>query len=1234
LRKTRPHYLYIIVSVVCLLLGIYFEPTLYQSDYIKIAENFEKELNLKESQLAEYVLKANSLAKSISNDLTGWGEKNLLNEGEEKAFTLLIYKQDSLVFWSDNEVPVSRIYDPDELKNGLVKLQNGWYNAIIQKEGNIKTIGLILIKHDYPFENKFLVNDFQSDFDIPDGGFLIKEKKKNSFPIKSSDGSILCYLNFDNSISVASFNQFSPLWYFILFLYLVFIVSAVWYLKYVVSLLKDHFDDLLVIIVFVLSILALRMLLLWNQFPQLLYDLPAFSPSYYGTSFLFPSIGDFMLNAITLFYLSVYLYSESGASQLEKESEKEEKQTIWISAGKILAVLFGGIPISVLFGGLITNSNISYNINNLFELDYLSFIGYISMGVFLFTYYFIGETAVRKLNRSPKNTLVLIWISCSLTFIVITYFFIYQDPWLIFWPPIFMGVLLSKIRHSTTSPETQNTMLYPIMLIIVFAAFTAHITSHSFSKKEMDKRKILAEKIAAEFDPVAEYLYGDLEKAFVDDKKLNAYLDSATESQEAIIKRIKDKHLRGFWEKYDAQITVCKEGDSLVIESENITRGCVAFFKEMIKEQGVRTINKNFHFLDNNNGRISYIAVLSNDPAFVYIELDLKIIPEERGFPELLLDIGISKQLRDALKVYSYAKYKDGKLMSQSGDFPYSTKLSKHLSNQSYYETFTDGFNHLFCKVDDTTTIVLSKKEITPLDPIIRFSYLFAFFCFLALLFTLLAKLPNKLSGVSFNFRRRIELSMISVLLISLLPISIGTKYYIEKQYNTRNHQNIKEKIQSVLIELEHKLSDETKLTGELKEYISYLLTKFSYVFFTDINLYDLSGTLIASSQPKIFDEGLIGTKMNADAYLQLAINEKTEFIHQEEIGKLDFLSAYIPFRNQDREVLAYLNLPYFAKHEEVKKEISTFFIALFNVYAALILLSVIVALVISNRITQPLRLMQNMLAKVKLGSSNEPIVWNSKDEIGSLVEEYNRMLKELETSAARLAKSERESAWREMAKQVAHEIKNPLTPMKLSVQHLERAWKDKSPDWEVRLSQFSKTLVQQIDALSSIASEFSNFAKMPKTKRDIINLLRVVENTIGLFKESTLATISLRLDSSLPNQKLIVFADKEQLNQALNNLIKNAIQSIPFQENGIIIVSLSLKGSNYIVQVEDNGAGISETEYDKIFAPNFTTKTGGMGLGLTLVKNMIEASGGSVWFKSKKGEGSSFYFSLPSHQE
>ena len=313
-----------------------------------------------------------------------------------------------------------------------------------------------------------------------------------------------------------------------------------------------------------------------------------------------------------------------------------------------------------------------------------------------------------------------------------------------------------------------------------------------------------------------------------------------------------------------------------------------------------------------------------------------------------------------------------------------------------------------------------------------------------------------------------------------------------------------------------------------------------------------------------------------------------------------------------------------------MEKEISAILSAIINIYVLLFVISVILALAISEYFTKPLKLIQEKLSKIKLGKANEPIEWSSPDEIGSLVNEYNRMIEELQKSTELLAKSERETAWREMAKQVAHEIKNPLTPMKLSIQHLQRTWKNKDDDMDKKIERITQTLIEQIETLSAIASEFSNFAKMPLTVSEKINIRSILENSIELFKDST--DTEFTFDSSLT--EAFVYADKEQMLRVCNNLLKNALQAIPENRQGKIEVALSKKNSTFLIKIKDNGSGISEDTMNKIFTPNFTTKTGGMGLGLAMVKSIVENFNGKIWFETAREKGTTFFVSLPEYKE
>jgi nitrogen fixation/metabolism regulation signal transduction histidine kinase len=355
-------------------------------------------------------------------------------------------------------------------------------------------------------------------------------------------------------------------------------------------------------------------------------------------------------------------------------------------------------------------------------------------------------------------------------------------------------------------------------------------------------------------------------------------------------------------------------------------------------------------------------------------------------------------------------------------------------------------------------------------------------------------------------------------------------------------------------------------------------------------------------------------------------VDKKSFFIQRERIGTYSFLSAYTPVRNIDNQLLGYLNLPYFAKQEEIRREISGLISALANIYIIMIVITVMLALLLSRYITMPLQQIGNQFSRVKIGDKNAKIEWTRKDEIGRLVDEYNRMIDEMGRSAELLARSERESAWRQMARQVAHEIKNPLTPIKLSMQLLMKAWNDKAPDWDVRLKRFSQTLIMQIDTLSSIATEFSDFAQMPEPQIQQFDVIPLIQQSVSLFRDQSDCKITFDTDL----QECIIKADPNQILRVFNNLIKNALQAIPGDRQGIISITLAIVDNACEISFQDNGTGIPTDWQTRIFSPNFTTKTAGMGLGLAMVKTIIDNTPGRIWFETEPGAGTTFFVLLP----
>ena len=473
----------------------------------------------------------------------------------------------------------------------------------------------------------------------------------------------------------------------------------------------------------------------------------------------------------------------------------------------------------------------------------------------------------------------------------------------------------------------------------------------------------------------------------------------------------------------------------------------------------------------------------------------------------------------------------------------------------------------------------------------------------------------------------KVRTALLLFTVVGLLVFAYGAQHLLTTQYAQRIEAKSLEKARTAHVELQQKLDGRSALTSERSRYLEHLLAQLSNALFTDVAVYDLHGRLLASSRPQIFSAGLLGPRMDAVAYAKVVIGQADSFVHQEAIGTATYQSAYLPLQDRKGTVLGYLALPSFADQRQQEQERADVLVAVVNLFVLFFALSVLVAVFISNWTTRPLDLLKQALGRVALGGTNKPIRYRGKDEVGQLVEVYNRKVEELRDSAEKLARSEREMAWREMAQQVAHEIKNPLTPMKLSIQHFQRTWTPDTPDADQKLERFSTGLVQQIDALSGIANAFGDFARMPRAKPEDLDLGEVAEVALEVFNGDPNVQFTLERKQRGP---FPIRADREQLLRVFNNLLKNAMQAVPDDRNAMISVVLARDGSNAIVEVQDNGTGIAEADRERIFQPNFTTKSSGMGLGLAMVLRIVEAAGGRVSFTTEEGVGTRFVVTLP----
>jgi two-component system nitrogen regulation sensor histidine kinase NtrY len=1221
---TKGKWLFIFV-LVFLGISIFFERQASDCSYSeKDVFRFQEVLHKKEIRLDSLMQKtyrrlSDADATSLFN-LMNNHDKAIM---EKQGLSVFVFENDSLKYWSDNIV-IPPFETSDSLSQSeIVMIGNSVFMRKSIEEETYSIVGLILIRQAHPYENRFLENSFQKDFNLSPEVLILMDQL-TGFPVYDLEEEYLFSVDFTGTLKTDSRQTFLSLFFYILafFSFLLFIGR---FIANSPSRIKN--------LVFLFSIpllLGFYFFINFFRFPSIIFQLELFSADKFAASAFLPSLGDLMVIVIFLFFI-MYNFYVNFIFKIEKLKRNSFLRFSLVALMMLISFLIY-LGNAIIFKSLIFDSSISFETYKVFEISVYTFFGFFVLALLFVSFVLINDKILSVLY-STKSKREAGTFSALLIIFIFSVNFLPAQRILSWETTIFYSLISILIYYFRFFSKLKYRFSTFVLFVLLFSLFTVFEVVKYTNQKNISEMKIMAVNLSAEHDPVAELLFEEIDQNLKSDIQILALLTEPYLDFDQLYKYIQRKYFSGFWDKYDLQITVCNPEDSVYVSPpENSWLHCYNFFYETILKNGIQVPGSDFYYLDNLNGRISYFASLSyfdrtRNEVTLFIELDSRLISEGLGYPELLLEGDFYPKTMD----FSYAKYNKNKLITSSGDFAYSTNSKVYSVGKDGFEYVKyDGYDHVIYNLDKSNSIVVSYPSVFWVDILISFSYLFSFYFILLILLLSASQLSPFTMKIVWNFKNKIQLAMTALLFFSVLFFGIGTVYFSIKQYQSRHFEILHEKIQSVYVELMHKLEYEEDLhdwSSESYYDLNALLQKFSNVFYSDINLYDEDGLLLASSRPEIFELGLIGSMMNSDVYKEMAIFKRSEYIHNERIGKLKYLSAYVPFVNSENKLLAYLNLPYFTRQNELTREITNLVVAIINIIVLLSLLSFVFSLFLSNTITLPLRLIQQKIGEFSLSEKNEKIEYRGKDEIGSLIDEYNIMIDKLQKSAELLARSERETAWREMAKQIAHEIKNPLTPMKLGIQHLQRSYNERSEDWETQVNKISKTLIDQIDTLSSIATEFSNFAKMPVAKNTQVDLVEKLKNAIGLYGDYEGSQIELNLNGI---DSIFVFADKEQLSRVFGNLIKNAIQSVPENRTGKIEVELSIRNKFVIVAIRDNGKGIPDTIRDKLFQPNFTTKTSGMGLGLAIVKNIINNIGGNIYYETELNKGTNFYVELP----
>ena len=1150
-----------------------------------------------EKQIQASFLKLEKKAEAAAKDLLIEAlQGNGFSTPKDTVLVLHVYERDSLKHWSSNKIPVPRFASLKFPSGGLIHLKNGWYYTCTASHQDVTATASFLVKKKYRYQNEYLKNHVSSA--VSPVFFLLTLDEQQGFPVFNHNK------EYAFSVSNPVVNDRGKKNYTL-------VSSLMAFLFLFFGLLKVKNNSVKTLSIFLFFILMYVLSLSGALSSELV------SPRLFAYNTFLPNIVSILVILIAYGFLLIFFTNRAFVNF---------KGATYIKS-ILLLITWWFIERSVPF--VLNNSSIPISLDNLFELEAFS---YIIILVFVFLFLVYNSLFKRVFNdftsKGGTRGVVLLFV-LSVVFLLFEVFVQGVDSLSLALP--FALTLLSLIFMNKNS--FRQRLFKSVFSTIILSTALVSLLTINHNQKDLLDRKVLAKKVIKERNRELEVKYRSLTTTL---KTAPFLVNIAKGRQENLTPSkfghvLENKFFNGFWEGYECSFNFFDgKGDPLV-RKENMS---FQDWEIIINGFGKSSeICSSVYFIPSTKSGFNYIIQqkvptnTSGEEATLYIGLKSKLIPEAIGFPRLL--ISDKANTLDYLKKYSIAKYKEGKLFKSFGSYSYPVYLNTYSSGLDT-QTFYEGQSHYIVRGVHKNAVVLSSKQPQGLALFTPYAYVFCLMGLARLLLLLLTRNASEPEKQTASLAFKIQAILVSMVVLSLFLFGAGSGLFVKNQYTKYNKRVINEKLQSVSEELKNKIAKMDRFDIEKDGvFLEKTLNKLSRVFLTDINIYDVDGFLISSSRQQVFNMGLLSEQINPTAFESLVKREKTHFSQEENIGKLSYTSSYMPVYNKEQKTLGFINLQHFGEQEDYESQIQGFLVAIINVFMFLLALSIILSLVISNWLTLPLQVLQDSLSKLKIGGQNKKITYVTNDEIGSIVQLYNDKIEELESAAEQLTRTERESAWRDMAKQVAHEIKNPLTPMKLSVQHLLRSYDENDPKGSLtKIKKVVDGVIEQIDGLARIANEFSNFARMPEPVKKETDLVSLTKNTLAVFQGNEKYKITFTSDLTEAN----VYIDKDQIVQVFNNLIKNAIQSFYDKDSGEIKINIvrDTVKNIYEVSVTDNGSGIDEEHLKSVFIPRFTTKTTGSGIGLSLVKQIVENHGGNVSFSSVLNEGSVFSFSLP----
>jgi len=1118
------------------------------------------------------------------------------NTTDNKEFFLQYYKNGNLEHWNNNKFPIHKEIPLEQIKPGVNHLSNGWYYIIKLKKEKTEYVASFLIKTQYQFENEYLVNAF--NLKIYEGMANISLNESKGEKVYDQKGKYLfSILECQHIITVQS--RAPQIFILIVFSFLFF--SCGLYFLFSPTNKK--------IFIGIVSLLVLRVFFIYFPFPDTWNDLDFNSASLFAWNFLFPNLLSVFLNGITLIFIIFFILKlryGNATFQIYK--------VVLLFLSLFLFWSFNSILLEVL----VSNATIPLTLTDPFLLNSYSYSVLLLFASLNYTFYRCFLQLLKRPN--PKffyAALLLFWLLTSFSFLI----FYPISPFVLLAPT---ALIIFEALGKTKENRHQNALF--LLLILAFFSFVfVFVNSESNSNKEAEKKEVYSSQLTIDRDYELELDYKSQSSQIKADTFLTSIFSKI--NPEVIVSGLnsylENKYLKGIWDGYDINVLIKPLSGDIISNNELSKKE----LEDLIINKSEKSeIDSSVFFIRDGVLGISYIIVnemyIENKHlGTLYFTLKSKKIPKEIGFPRLLLSN--EAKVFTAIEQYATAKYINNVLIKQSGPFNFPTHLTQLTNNKTldFVQINKNGYTHFIRNIRKGSAVVLSTKTKTNYDLLTSFSYIFCFWGALLLL-SQIALIFFRKQRLEWSLAFKIQVASVTLVALSLLFFGVISVLFVSTQYNSFTDRTIIEKAHAMEDELASKTNSLKDFSApENTLFLESLCLKLSKMFETDINIYDSKGFLLATSKPKMFSLGLLSKQINSSALLKIKKGKESLFSQKENIGTLSFNSTYLPLRNNQGLAFGYLNIQNFNKQRELEMQIQQFIVAIMNVFLLLLCVAIIISLLISNRLVQPLKQLQLKVKQIQFSNRNQHIQYSNRDEIGEIVSAYNGKLDELELAIKQLKANERESAWRDVAKQVAHEIKNPLTPIKLSVQHLLRLYDPSNPASQEKLQSVVQSIIEQIDALTKITNDFSNFAQVPQPVKQNVDIILLTRSCVSVLELTE--KIEFIIKTELKTH--LVLIDKEQWIQVLNNLLKNATQACAGLENAKVTIRIKDLKKGFTLEITDTGCGMNADKLSKVFTPYFTTKSSGSGIGLSIVKQIVENHGGQIICDSKEGVGSTF---------